>query len=159
MHHGLLWSGSPSIWNMVSFAFSRHRPDYTLIVHNRQNSTYRYCEFHGHAVIYTDVSLLTQQRVQNPKAAAVVPAIPPAQILKNCLLLTCMGSLPHHTLLLLTLIFFTKTGADCFLFLLSLNRIRFIARIGSVKSFYPYCYYVLIKLEFILWMKQNRQTC
>ncbi|CSQ03573.1 Uncharacterised protein [Shigella sonnei] len=32
-----------------------------------------------------------------PSAAAVVPAIPPAQILKNCLLLTCMDcSLFRH---------------------------------------------------------------
>ena len=69
--------------------FSRRRRGYTSTARSRQSSRCRCYGFRGCAAICTAVSPRAQRRGK-AQCCCRGSAIPPAQILKNCLLLTCM---------------------------------------------------------------------
>src|SRR5690606_38969351 len=93
------WSGSPSMWKIDALAFLAPSPRLYI---NSPQPTEQYVQVlrvsRVRSSLYCRVSASATPGAK-PSAAAVVPAIPPAQILKNCLLLTCMGhSLFRHCL-------------------------------------------------------------
>ncbi len=79
--------GSPSIWKIDALAFFAPSPRRTSTAHSLRNNRCRYYGFRG-AQQFILPGFRERYAGGKTQCAAVVPAIPPAQILKNCLLLT-----------------------------------------------------------------------